>query len=373
MAQPGNKGLTLAKWLGFALLLILLVILAWYTLGHVLRTYPAASRRAGRPLPVEVHRTQVVDLTETVGAGSTTAPFREVNVRSEVPGILREVPLKIGEAVAPGVLVARLEDREYRAAVAQAAAALKAAAEQVQVTGLSLKRYQALYQQKFIPLAELEKYRVAHANARAAQEAAQRDLVLAKRHLDGTRVLSPVHGVMSGQQAHPGEYVEKNAALLNLGQITPILVQARVPEEKIAIVQVGQEATVTLDAFPGEEMTGRVHKIDPRTDPTTRVFSAFVELPNADQRLRLGLTGYTRLQHRRRALAIPSLAVVNLFAKPSVFVVTDGQARLRTIVPGGTASGFTWIKEGLAPGDEVVVAGQRYLKDGDPVRVGAKP
>ncbi|MGC8494122.1 MAG: efflux RND transporter periplasmic adaptor subunit, partial [Syntrophobacteraceae bacterium] len=112
-----------------------------------------------------------------------------------------------------------------------------------------------------------------------------------------------------------------------------------------------------------------VYKIDANTNPNTRTFPAYIELPNQHQSLRLGLTGYTVMMHRVQALAVPSVAVIDLFDKPMVFVVKDKKAWIRHIAPGGIASGYTWIRQGLGAGDQVVIAGQRYLKEAEPVNV----
>ncbi|MBM4283651.1 MAG: efflux RND transporter periplasmic adaptor subunit [Deltaproteobacteria bacterium] len=365
-----STGLSPWQWVGLAVLGLILLGVSAYTVFHLLHSAPREARRAGLPLPVKLERVQVRELVEMVGATTVTAPFQEVNLRPEVPGVVKEVLVKLGDQVAPDTLVIRLDDRKYLAELRQAQAAVRAAVEQVGVARKNYDRYRTLHQKQLIPLAELERYRLALAQAQSVQASAQRDAVVARKNLEATRIPARVHGVVSQTPIHPGEFVDPNTRLMSLGQITPIFALAKVPEEKIKVVSLHQEAQVTFDAFPGQRFAGRVFKIDPRTDPETRVFGAYVELANADQALKLGLTGYTRLEHRVQALAVPSIAVIELFTKPMVFVVQDRTAVSRPLVVGGAAGGYTWIKEGLMEGEEVVVGGHRFLREGDRVKVG---
>jgi RND family efflux transporter MFP subunit len=361
---------SLWKWGAVGVIGVLLLAVSAYTVFRLLHTSPPVAREAKQPIPVEVRRATVMDLVETVGATTVTVPYAEVQVKTEVPGTIKDFIVKVGDPVLPGTLLASLEDKEYQASLRKAKSEMKSAAEQVRVARLTLRRYEPLYRDKLISLAELEKYQVALAQALAALGTADKDVAWAKRQLAVTKVYSNVHGVVSAQIAHQGEFVDRNAAILSLGQITPIFAQAKVPEEKISSVSLNQEGQVTFDAFPGQTFTGKIFKIDPNSDPNTRVFPAFIVLENPDQALRLGLTGYARLERRIKALAVPSIAVFDLFSKPTIMVVKDKVVSVRHIVLGGIVSGYTWIKSGLDEGDEIVVVGQRYLKDGDRVNVG---
>jgi RND family efflux transporter MFP subunit len=361
---------SLWKYVAVGVIGVLLLVVLVYTVFHLLHTSPPIARKAKQPIPVPVRRAAVMDLVETVGATTITVPFAEFQVRTEVSGSIKKFLVKIGDPVSPGTQLAYLEDKEYQATLRQAESEKKSAVEQVRVAKLNLSRYDALYREKVIALSELEKYQVALAEAQATLGKADKNVVLAKRQLAVTKIISNIHGVVSSQIAHEGEFVDRNAPILNLGQVTPILAQAKVPEEKVSSVSLNQEGQVTFDAFPGQTFTGKIYKIDPNTDPNTRVFPVFIELGNADQALSLGLTGYARLERQVKALAVPSVAIFDMYSKPTVLVVKDNVVSFRHIVVGGVVSGYTWIKTGLNQGDIVVVAGQRYLKEGDRVKEG---
>ena len=367
--KGGKRRNSLLKWTIGVVLLVLLLALGVYTGTYVFRTYPQISPKVHLPLAVQVQKAAVMNLPETVGALTTTVPFKVVNVHSNIAATIKEMPVKLGEVVTPRTVVVQLDDRQYQAGLHQAETDLHFASVQQECARRTLERYKYLYDQKLSCLAELEKYQQAYAYAMNSVGVAQKAVAAAKILLEGAKICSPVYGVLSAQFSHVGEWVEPNTRLMSIGQITPVLAMANVPEEKIQAVSVGQEASVTFDAFEGRGFSGKVYKIDANTDPKTRTFPAYIELANPDQVIRLGLTGYTAMKRQVRALAVPSIAVIDLFDKPIVFVVKDKKAWVRHIAPGGIASGYTWIRQGLEEGDEVVIAGHRYLKQGEQVNV----
>jgi RND family efflux transporter MFP subunit len=120
-------------------------------------------------------------------------------------------------------------------------------------------------------------------------------------------------------------------------------------------------------------MTGQVVKIKPVTDPSTKTFLVYVKVRNKAQKLKPGMSSFVRLQRSHRALAVPSIALINPTGvqDSSVFIVADGnRAELRKVKVGVAADGLTQVLDGLVAGDQVVVVGQLYLRAGDSVRIG---
>src|SRR5262249_33578286 len=130
---------------------------------------------------------------------------------------------------------------------------------------------------------------------------------------------------------------------------------------------------VTVTAFPNDVFEGKVVKIKPVTDPTTRTFLVYTEVANADLKLKPGLTAFTRIKRAHQTLAVPSVALINPTGvqESSVFVLENGStARLRKGKVGVVAEGMTEILDGLAEGEQVVVVGQYSLRDNDQVLIG---
>jgi membrane fusion protein (multidrug efflux system) len=214
--------------------------------------------------------------------------------------------------------------------------------------------------------ADLDKAKADHIAAKEALAKAQEDL---KR---GT-VVATVNGVVVDRKTNPGEIPKVGDLLLVLGRIDQILVETKVPEEKIGDVALGEKAIVTFNAFPNEQMTGEAHKIKPLTEQDSKTFIVDVRVPNPQLKLKPGLTAFTRFQHVRRALAVPSVALVYPTGTRESYVFVaggDSVARLRRVKVGTSGDGLTAILGGLREGEQVVTVGHLYLRDNDRIRIG---
>jgi RND family efflux transporter MFP subunit len=156
-----------------------------------------------------------------------------------------------------------------------------------------------------------------------------------------------------------------------LGIIDKIYMLAKVAEEKISYVHQNMTAEVLFDSFPNDPLKGIIAKIDPNTDPKTRTFIAYVEIPNRDLKLTPGLTGFTRINYSKNALVVPSIAVINPVGENATVFVVGGDliAHIKRVKTGLSAGGRTEILEGLKEGDRVAFAGIQALKEGDKVEV----
>ncbi|MBS0462470.1 MAG: efflux RND transporter periplasmic adaptor subunit [Proteobacteria bacterium] len=190
-------------------------------------------------------------------------------------------------------------------------------------------------------------------------------------------ILAPRGGVVQTLDARVGQGVEPGVPLVGLGDPTRLAVLARVYEEDLGKVRVGQPVVVTTLAFPGERLGGRVQRLGPVLDPDSRTVAAWIGLDRADPRLRPNLFARVGvvLREDRQALAVPTAAVIEADGTRFVFV-RQGNEFARVPVRTGPSDGqFTQIDDGLVPGDVVVVqgAGEIYTQwlSGGAVRQGS--
>ena len=118
-----------------------------------------------------------------------------------------------------------------------------------------------------------------------------------------TRVLAPSAGVIERRMVNPGEHVNRNVPLFTLVRGDVLELAAAVPERAAAGVQAGQSVRFTAD---GGQFEGRVARISPSVDPTSRSVTVYVQVPNADGRLRA--LGVTSAKRKPEAKDIPTLA-----------------------------------------------------------------
>lgn len=354
----------------------------------------------------------VADLGDVVAPGQPLVHFDQT-----IPTAMLETARAARDRAALDVRLTMQRFQRYKTIYEQGLtavvlSAVRAAKEQaagdLQRATLQGERIKALYEQQLVPLADLEKAQAtvqeaqtraneaeqkllqamrdlhteletaeaALQEARAHLSEAEEKLIRAQRDVQNTTLVSPVSAILMERLINVSETPNVEQPLLTLGQIDHVLVETKIPEERIGDIALQQPATVTFNAFPNEVFKGQVVKIKPVTDLETRTFLAYVRVANPALQLKPGLTGFVRIaREQKQVLGVPSIALINPTGvrESAVFVVENGTwARLRKVQVGAAADGMTAILHGLTTGEQVVVAGQFYLRDGDQVRIGAE-
>jgi len=348
---------TYADLIGGILLGLIVVSVLSYTAYYLTHTVQADARLVSLPLPVQTIPATVRVLHETIGASGTIQPSMPVMLTAKVVSRVVKVPVDLGAVVKPGDLLVQMDRTLFEADLASARANYYHAARQLQ-------RMEALALRHFASEVDVEKART---DAAAAHDA----VVRAQLDLANTRIVSPVPAVVLERTINPGEITKLDQDLIQLGVIDPVMMVAQVSEDKIGAVSMRMKAVVGTDAFPGMSFEGNVVKIDSRINDSTRTFGVYIQLANSNLLLKKGVTGYSRLEGKRMALAIPSTAIMNPVGdKATVFVITkDRRAHLREIRQGLSVAGMTEVFGGVDEGDQVTTVGQFNLHDNDLVSV----
>jgi Cu(I)/Ag(I) efflux system membrane fusion protein len=172
-------------------------------------------------------------------------------------------------------------------------------------------------------------------------------------------IVSPVSGHVVEKLVVEGASVEPGMTLFRLAGLDRVWVEAEVYEAELALVEVGQPATVTFPYVPGRTYTGRVAFISPYLDDATRTGRVRVELANPNLELKPDMYANVLLERTAgEALVVPEDAV--LYAGPREFVFLDlGEGRLRPqpVETGRRVGEFVEILSGLAEGDPIVSSG----------------
>jgi RND family efflux transporter MFP subunit len=323
-----------------------------YRLAH---TVQADARLVRLPIPVQTIPATVKVLHGTIGASGVIQPSMPVTLTAKVVSRVMKVPVDLGAVVRPGQLLVQMDRRLFEANLETARDAYDHAQKQ-------FLRMQALMKRNFAAAVDLEKARTDEAAARDAMVRAEIDLA-------NTTIVSPVPAVVLGRDINPGEITQLDQNLIELGVLDPVMMVAQVSEDMLGSVYVGMGSETATDAFPGVTFNGSVDKTDFRVNDATRTFAVYIRLANHDLRLTKGVTGYSRLESDRMALAVPTTAVMNPVGdRATVFVVTsDNKAHLRRIQRGRLAEGLVEVLGGLQEGEQVVTVGQFGLRDNDVV------
>ena len=370
----------------------------------------------------------------TVTASGEIVATRYADIGSSVMGKVVRLPVREGDRVRAGQVLAQIDAVQAQSSVTSADAQVaaleaeeRALSDQVRAATSELaaaesrakeadqqrERLERLFKQGLIAASEFETATSAADTARAqvasakaaidrakrSQDAASRRIAQARAQqtsaqdtLSKTSVVSPIDGTVSRLRVREGEMVviglqnQPGTTLMTVSDLSQIDAEVKVAEADVLRLALGQPATVTLEAIPGKPFTGKVVEIGASALPVTagasaREFKVVVRLDNADVSLRPGLTCDAEIVTSERAnvLTVPLQSVVIRAAagggdRTGVFVVRDGRA-VFVPVTSGVIGGLDIEVSGV-PENEPVVIGPyqvlRELTDGAAVKTIAK-
>jgi Cu(I)/Ag(I) efflux system membrane fusion protein len=180
------------------------------------------------------------------------------------------------------------------------------------------------------------------------------------------KIRSPVQGHVISRSALPGLYVQTGAELFQVADLSKVWLLADIYEAEIGRVKMGQTATLSLQAYPGETFSGRVQFIYPTLNAETRTLRVRLAFKNADLRLKPGMFGDVALQLAKAdGLVVPSDAVVDTGETQYVFLAREGgRFEPRRVRVGARLGERTQVLSGVAEGD-LVVTTANFLIDSE--------
>jgi len=339
------------------------------------------------PVAVETATAQVAELVEGIEVTGSLAPKFFAEVKSQIPGLIREVYVTEWVRVAKGTPLARIDVSESEARVKQAEASLAAAqadlAQARVVAGRAERELNRARELKEAGLATRQGVDDAESEAAAATariSAAQarigvgeEEVRQAKAHCAKGEINAPMAGVVALRDVNVGDLASDTGAAKSLFRIVDnriLNLTVTVPSSGSARVKVGQPLEFTVDAQPGTVFTGTVKFINPEVNSGDRSLQVVAEIANSQELLRGGLFAKGRIVTNRRAdaLLVPRAVLSGwdmTSGQAGLFVLTGNQAHLRPVVTGAVNGDRVEIVKGLAAGEKYVVRGGFTLKDGD--------
>lgn len=341
------------------------------------------SEEAQKHFGLTVESAEVHTLNEYLAVPGTVQPTdsRVNTVRPLARGRLHEVLARVGDRVRQGQLLATYDNIEAGELAAQLLSA-RAELERLRVQERNLarqtERARALAEIGAVPKKDLEQ---ATAEQQALQQSIRaQDSVVAgtvarlRRFgitqaetpaLPLTRITSPLSGVVTKQDASPGEVIESTSALFTVADLSVVWVQAEVYEKDLGRIRLKQPAFISVDTYPNQPFTGTVTYVSDFLDPQTRTAKVRCEVRNTDSRLKLDMFATVELPttFSRRSLAAPAGAMQEVGGRTVVFVrKTATRFEPRRVLPGKRVRDLVEITQGLTEGESIVTSGAFHLK-----------
>ncbi len=386
----GKKIVLLALIAGFAAI----AVFAWQRYQESVKEEERkAQKRPEEAVVVNVVKAEHVTMLDERVYSGTTQAWSSFDIDPEVSARLVSLKFDIGDQIKKGDLIAQLDDSNYEQAVRQAEAELEVAkAKDVEVKAMlklrksQYERLQLLHDRNATSDSEFENAE----SAMKVQEAAlvqseaniqncEARLAAAKVKLDDTRIYADWNS--GADIRHVGDRYVDEGTLVSPGK--PILkiieinrIKARIPiiERDFRFLQVGQQAEVTTDAYPGVTFEGTVEMISNELAESTRTVVAILSIPNMDFRLRPGMFVRVRiiLSEHRNTQTIPPNAILSRYDQRGVFIIdpTDQTAKFVPVKTGlEDRTRVEILSPVFKPNDLIVTVGNHMLETGKSVEV----
>lgn len=357
-----------------ALLAAIVGAILWMAMSS---STPATAPAAAQTPPIELAAVDVAtvapqSLSRSLPLSGSMSPIVTATLKSKVGGEVELVPLREGQDVREGEVLARIDTRNLQAQYDRQVAAVERAKADLDLATLNRDKNRVLLEKHYISQNTYEATESAYAGMVANLKLAEADARLAKISLEDAVVRAPFAGTIAKRHVQPGEKVSMDSNIVTLVDLRQMVLEAAVPAADIPAVRIGQPARFRVGGFGAREFTGEVQRINPVTADGSRAITLYIAVANPQRTLKGGMfaQGALTLEQSEPVLAVPQRAVHEEAGANYVYTLRDDKI-VRTAVKVGAASpGSTLVevREGLVAGDRVIVTeitaaqvGQRVL------------
>jgi len=323
----------------------------------------------GRPVLVAtVHYAPESPARSFVG---TIRPRIETDMGFRVPGKVAKRLVEVGQTVEPGQPLATLDEIDLKLQAEQAQAEFSAATGVLAQAAASEQRAKDLRAKGWTTDAQMDQARATADEARARLNRAERSVDLTRNALSYTTLVADGRGVVTATLIEPGQVVASGQTAIRIARFADKEAVVAIPETLLGRAKDGS-ASVTLWSDPDKKYAAKLREIAPSADPATRTFLAKFSLPEADDKVSLGMTATLTLSDAA-TMSVARLPLSALFSRggePSLYIVDDsGAVTLKPVAVKAYESTDVVITSGIEEGARVVVLGVQKLDPSQKVRV----
>lgn len=322
-----------------------------------LASLAACGKKTEKPIAIQTAPVTRRDIVVDATATATIEPIQIVEVKSKTAsGQITKMTVEVGSYIKPGDLIVQIDTRDLTNAANQSQADFDAAQAKLNTSTAQKKRSDDLFKSRIITATENETANLDYANAQAAFVRAKTALDLAQQRLEDATVRAPVEGTVIEKTVSQGQVIQAGTSsvgggstILKMADLSRVRARALVNETDIGQIVKGQEATVTVDAFPDRPFRGMVEKVEPQAvvQQNVTMFPVLISLSNEEGLLKPGMNGEAAVlvDRRNSVLAIPNDAIRNMrevqTIAPLLNLNPDSvRAQLRASMGGGFGGGM---------------------------------
>lgn len=287
------------------------------------------------------------DVPQTATYTSTVQAYVKNNIAPQMAGRIAKINVEIGDFVTKGQILAEMDRTQ-----------LLQAQLQLQNQEVELNRLKALYEAGGLSQSDYDAIEMSYNVAKAQTE----------NLLENTVLRSPVNGVVTARNYDAGDMYAMASPIYTVEQIKPVKLLVGISESDYTKVKKGDSVEITADAIPGTTFYGKIEKIYPTIDPTTRTFTVEVVVSNNYNTLRPGMFARATINFgSNHNVVIPDVAVVKQQGSGERFVYVlnpDNTVTYQKVELGRRMGTEYEVLSGIEDGTKIVTGGQIRLKDG---------
>jgi|GEM_PF-180690 len=296
-------------------------------------------------------------ISDRINLPGAVEPWVKYNIVSEVRAQVAEKRIVKGTLVQAGDVIAVLDTRDY--VIARDAA--KAGYDNALTTK---ERLVTLVAKNLTPRSQLD-------DTAALLERYRAELDSANLNLERCTIRSPITGIINDVFIEKGQYVNVSDPVAEVVRMDKVKVSVGIPESDVSAVAGVNEFNVAIDALGGKVFAAKKHFLSVASDSAARLYMLELVIDNPSGEILPDMFARVDIVKGEipEALSVPLYSIITLKNEQTVYVVNDDMVHARKIRTGIQEGWRMQVTEGLAPGDRLIVVGQRRVSDGQKVKV----
>jgi len=323
-------------------------------------------------VPVRCYKVGAEDFKDILPVMGLVRGALEIDLKFEVNGVIEEINFREGDLIYKKDLIAMLNKKDAQLKIDYSESKLQTAETQELVAQKKLEIHENLYKIGGIIKAKLEEVQLEAKGAGLQAKSARVELASAEAEFEKTHLYAPRDGVLGSRDAEIGEFVTPNDKVATLYDTMEVFVDLGIVEKDIDKIALGQDVTVTVDAYPGAVFEGTTDNVFPVIEGKSRTLTVRVKIENEYAMFLPGMFARAMITvaEFQDAIVIPSMSLDKTDEGYNIFVVSDDNTvNSRPVEVAYVTTDYTVIASGLYEEEIVVVDTPRELKDGMPVRI----
>ncbi|TNF66981.1 MAG: efflux RND transporter periplasmic adaptor subunit [Gammaproteobacteria bacterium] len=335
-----------------AIVLMILIVLYYYW-----PTKEETFNQSLQPVNVKTAEAKIVSKPDIINLIGILKAKNIVTITSKISGTVAERLFKNGQSVHKGQLLLKLENQTYQL--------------QLEAAKVQLKQYEDIYKKSELLFKRRAISEYTYNTAIANYQMQKIQVATLEKTIHQTIVKAPFTGMLGSSFLTVGSYLSTGKSIVKLVNTDNLLAVYNIPGELYPKLKLGQETTISSDAYPDKLFKGKVTFVSPIIDENTNTITVQALIPNLDHILTAGMyvTVWQNLGDKKSMVEVPNIALVSDISGNQVYIVKNKKAKLVDVKVNAIINNTAYITSGLKNGDQIIVEGQEKLKDGDLVNI----